>query len=225
MKTFFVTSTGTGIGKTFTTCALIRQARARGLKVAATKPLISGFDNNKISESDTGAILQALGEPPTPEAVGRVSPWRFAAPLAPNMAAAAEGRSVDCESLFAYSRAFLAQPTDVALIEGVGGVMVPLDDSKTVLDWISACGCPAILVVGDYLGTISHTLTAIEVLRARGVPLAAVVVSEGEGDGALYAITLRELGARLASLPVLPLTRGGAGNEAAEALFTSGPVP
>ncbi|MCW2283134.1 dethiobiotin synthetase [Rhodoblastus acidophilus] len=221
MKTFFVTSTGTGIGKTFTTCALIRQARARGLKVAATKPLISGFDNNKIPESDTGAILQALGEPPTPEAVARVSPWRFSAPLAPNMAAAAEGLFVDCDALFAHSRAFLAEPADVRLIEGVGGVMVPLDDSKTVLDWISACGCPAILVVGDYLGTISHTLTAIEVLRARGVPLAAVVVSEGEGREVPFVETCAELGARLKPAPVVALPRNGSGAELASALAGS----
>jgi dethiobiotin synthetase len=218
VKTCFVTSTGTGIGKTFTTCALIRQARARGLGVAATKPLISGFDKTKILESDTGAILEALGEPATPEAVARVSPWRFAAPLAPNMAAAAEGLSVDCDALFAHSRAFLAQPADVALIEGVGGVMVPLDDSKTVLDWIAACGCPVILVVGDYLGTISHTLTAIEVLRARGVALAAVIVSEGEGREVPFAATCADLSARL-RVPVLPLRRNADAAELAFSLF------
>ena len=211
MKSFFVTSTGTGIGKTFTTCALIRQARALGFGVAATKPLISGFDKVKIAESDTGAILAALGVAATPEAVARVSPWRFAAPLAPNMAAAAEGRAVDCDALFAHSRAFLAQNTDVALIEGVGGVMVPLDETKTVLDWIAACASPAILVVGDYLGTISHTLTAVEVLKARGVAIAAVVVSAGEGGG-LFAATCDDLAARLAPMPAFPLRRGAAGD-------------
>ncbi|MCW2273436.1 dethiobiotin synthetase [Rhodoblastus acidophilus] len=207
-----MTSTGTGIGKTFVTCALIRQARALGRTVAATKPLISGFDKSKILQSDTGAILQALGEPATPEAVARVSPWRFAAPLAPNMAAAAEGLSVNCDALFAHSRAFLAERVDVALIEGVGGVMVPLDDAKTVLDWIVACGCPAILVVGDYLGTISHTLTAAEVLRAKGVALAAVVVSEGEGGEVPFAATCADLSARL-PVPVLPLRRNADGGE------------
>ena len=68
---YFVTSTGTGVGKTYVTAALIRQARAQGLTVAATKPLISGFDKSEIATSDTGVILAALGEAPTLEAVGK----------------------------------------------------------------------------------------------------------------------------------------------------------
>lgn len=206
MKRFFITSTGTGIGKTYVTCALIRQARARGLKVAATKPVISGFDKDNFFGSDTGEILEALGE----GAVDDVSPWRFKAPLAPNMAARAEGGALDCAALFAWSGAFLAQPADLALIEGVGGVMVPLDVEKTVLDWIVACGAPAILVVGDYLGTLSHTLTAVEVLKMREVALAAVVVNEGEGREVPFAETLADLAARL-TVPVLPLRRGATG--------------
>jgi dethiobiotin synthetase len=219
VKRFFVTSTGTGIGKTYATCALIRQARARGQKVAATKPLISGFDKNKIAESDTGAILAALGEDASEAAVARVSPWRFAAPLAPNMAAAAEGRELDCKSLFARSRAFLEEKADLALIEGVGGVMVPLDADKTVLDWMCVCAIPVILVAGDYLGTISHTLTAVEVLKMRGVGIAAVVVSEGEGREVPFTQTLGDLAARLAPLRVLPLRRGSAGTDLAAALL------
>jgi dethiobiotin synthetase len=220
VKRFFVTSTGTGIGKTYATCALIRQARARGQKVAATKPLISGFDKDKIAESDTGAILAALGEDASEAAVARVSPWRFAAPLAPNMAAAAEGRELDCDALFAHSRAFLADVADLALVEGVGGVMVPLDADKTVLDWICACAIPVVLVAGDYLGTISHTLTAVEVLIMRGVEIAAVVISEGEGREVPFAQTLAELRGRLAPVPVAPLRRNAAGDEMAAALLT-----
>ncbi|MCW2316843.1 dethiobiotin synthetase [Rhodoblastus acidophilus] len=215
MRRYFITSTGTGVGKTFTTCALIRQARGLGKRVVATKPLISGFDKTKIEESDTGAILAALGEPPSDETVARVSPWRFSAPLAPNMAAAAEGTAVDCGGLFAHSRAFLAHHADVALIEGVGGVMVPLDARTTVLDWIAACAIPAILVVGDYLGTISHTLTALEVLKMRGVPVAAVVISAGGGAEVPFAATRDDLAARVAPIPVLPLPRGATGAELA----------
>jgi dethiobiotin synthetase len=218
VKSFFVTSTGTGVGKTYTTCALIRQARARGFTVAATKPLISGFDKDKIAESDTGAILAALGEEANDANARIISPWRFAAPLAPNMAAAAEGASVDCEALFAHSRAFLAQSADVALIEGVGGVMVPLDARKTVVDWIAACAIPAVLVVGDYLGTLSHTLTAADVVRTRGLALAAVAVSEGEGGS--FDAVCADLAARLAPVPVLPLRRNAEGDELASALLS-----
>ena len=94
-----MTSTGTGIGKTYVTTALIREARARGLEVAAAKPLISGFEDRDTAASDTGAILAALGQAPTLENVDRISSWRFAAPLAPNMAAKAEGRALVFEAL------------------------------------------------------------------------------------------------------------------------------
>ena len=135
---YFVTSTGTGIGKTYVTAALIRQARARKMSVAATKPVISGFDKHEIAASDTGALLAALGEPLTLAAAEKISPWRFKAPLAPNMAARAEDRSLDCAALFAHGRQFLRLDADLMLIEGVGGVMVPLDEERTVLDWICA---------------------------------------------------------------------------------------
>ena len=96
-----------------------RIARKLGLAVAACKPVISGFDVAQVEASDTGAILSALGEAPTPEAVQKISPWRFAAPLAPDMAATAEGRALDCETLFSHSRAFLQEKADLALIEGI----------------------------------------------------------------------------------------------------------
>jgi dethiobiotin synthetase len=208
---YFITSTGTGIGKTYVTAALISQARARGLTVAATKAIISGFDKREIAGSDTGAILAALGEDSSAENVEKISPWRFAAPLAPNMAARAEGKTLDCEALFAHGREFLRQDADLLLIEGVGGVMVPLDDKRTVVDWIAAVDAPALLVVGDYLGTISHTLTAVEVLRMRGAELAAIVVNQGEGASAAFEDTVAEVAARVAPVPVIGLGRGADG--------------
>jgi dethiobiotin synthetase len=208
---YFITSIGTGIGKTYVTTALIRLAQSKNMKVAAFKPVISGFDKQEIAGSDTGEILAALGEAPTDEAVARVSPWRFKAPLAPNMAARAEGRTLDCDALFSFSRKALQEKADVVLIEGVGGVMVPLDDKKTVLDWIVAAGAPVILVVGDYLGTISHTLTAVEVLRAKGVEIAAIVVSESAESSVALDETLAEIASWTKPLGALSLRRGDDG--------------
>ena len=211
---YFITSTGTGIGKTYVTAALIARARARGLSVAATKPVISGFDKREIAGSDTGTILAALGVVSSAENVEKISPWRFSAPLAPNMAARAEGKTLDCEALFAHGREFLRQDADMLLIEGVGGVMVPLDDRRTVLDWIAALDAPVVLVVGDYLGTISHTLTALEVLRMRRLEVAAVVVNQGEAK-APFSDAAAEMAARLAPLPVLTLAHGAQGESLA----------
>jgi dethiobiotin synthetase len=218
---YFVTSTGTGVGKTYVTTALIREARARGLMVTAAKPVISGFDSRDIEASDTGAILAALGAAPTPENVDKISPWRFTAPLAPNMAAMAEGRVLDCAALFAQGRAFLQEMADLLVIEGVGGVMVPLDEKNTVLDWILALKAPVLLVVGDYLGTLSHTLTAVEVLHMRGAEIAAVVVNEGDGATVPFDETLAEICARLAPVPVLGLRRGENGIRLAQLVFST----
>ncbi len=210
-RRYFITSTGTGIGKTYVATALIARAKAKGLTVAATKPVISGFDKRQIAASDTAAILAALGEAPTWENVEKISPWRFNAPLAPNMAARAEGKTLDCEALFTQGRDFLRREADLILIEGVGGVMVPLDESRTVLDWIAAVSAPVVLVVGDYLGTLSHTLTAVEVLRIKGAELAAIVVNEGESASVAFDDTMAEIAARVAPVPVLGLRRGADG--------------
>ncbi len=160
MRALFVTSSGTGVGKTFVMRALIGRLLGEGRRIEALKPVISGFDPVAPSASDTGALLEALGEPASPEGVERVSPWRFAAPLSPDMAASREGRSIDFERLVGHCRQRIAGDADVVLIEGIGGVMVPLDERHTVLDWIAALEVPALLVVGTYLGTLSHTLTA-----------------------------------------------------------------
>jgi dethiobiotin synthetase len=177
MAAVFITSTGTGIGKTFLTAGLVRYFRDHARSVEAYKPVISGFDPSAPEASDTGAILSALGRGVTEVEIDRISPWRFAAPLSPNMAASKEGREIDFQALVTYSRKCAAS-ADIALIEGVGGIMVPLDNRHTVLDWMVEIRLPTLLVVGSYLGTISHTLSALEVLERRGLEVRAIVIDE-----------------------------------------------
>ncbi len=178
MTTVFVTATGTGVGKTFITAKLVAELRAARRSVLALKPVASGFDADNVAASDTGVLLDALGLAPTAANLDAVSPWRFAAPLSPDMAAARERRRVPFEELLEFCRA--PRPADVTLIEGIGGAMVPLDDTHTVLDWIAALGAPVLLVAGSYLGTLSHTLTAVAALRARGLEAVTIIVSESE---------------------------------------------
>src|SRR5689334_16712428 len=99
MSAYFVTSTGTDIGKTFVTAGLIRHLRDNGKPVAALKPVVSGFDLATAALSDPGMLLAALDEPITEEALTRVSPWRFAAPLSPDMAAAREGAMLEFDDI------------------------------------------------------------------------------------------------------------------------------
>jgi dethiobiotin synthetase len=182
MTSLFVTATGTDIGKTFVTAGLIGALRRVGRTVDAAKPIISGFTMDTLGVSDTGILLSALGRDLCAEQAERISPWRFAAPLSPDMAAAAEGTSIDFAAVVADSRNRIAGRQDILLIEGVGGVMVPLDERHTVLDWMEALGLPVLLVAGSYLGTISHTLSALDVLARRGLRVAVLAVSETPGS-------------------------------------------
>ncbi|HSM95474.1 MAG TPA: dethiobiotin synthase [Rhizomicrobium sp.] len=184
MSAYFVTATGTDIGKTFVTAGLIRHLRHAGETVDAFKPVVSGFDIATAALSDPGVLLGALDEPVTQQSLDRVSPWRFAAPLSPDMAAAREGQSLDIDAIVSACRKRMAHSTGTLFIEGVGGVMVPLDETHTVLDWMEALDLPLILITGSYLGTISHTLTAVESLKLKRLRIKALVINDS-GDGAV----------------------------------------
>lgn len=206
MTAAFITGTGTDIGKTFVTAALIHEFRRRGRKVTALKPVASGFDPARIAGSDPGMLLAATGEALTRQALDRISPWRFAAPLSPDMAALREGRTIDFAALIEHSRAAIAA-SEVTLIEGVGGIMVPLDERRSVLDWMTALRLPLLVVGGSYLGAISHALSALEVLRSRSLTVAALLVNETPGSTVALDETASTIARFAAGVPVLALPR------------------
>jgi dethiobiotin synthetase len=201
---YFVTSTGTDVGKTFVTAGLIRSRRSSTQMVAA-----SGYDSSVVETSDPAVLLGALGRPVSADEITAVAPWRFRAPLSPDLAAAREGRSIAFDELISFSRAAIERNNGILFIEGVGGIMVPLDAKRTVLDWMAAIDIPLLLVVGGYLGTISHTLTAIDVLRQHKLAIAAIVVSESERnpvelDDTVASIARFSGGVDVVGLPRLP---------------------
>lgn len=207
MTAYFVTATGTDIGKTFVTAGLIRYLRGLGQPVNALKPIVSGYDSSVVETSDPAVLLTALGRQVSADEVATMAPWRFRAPLSPDTAAAREGRSIDFDALIAFSRSSVQSATGMLFIEGVGGIMVPLDTKRTVLDWMAALDLPLILVVGGYLGAISHTLTALDVLAQRQLKLAAIVVSENERDTVELADTVDSLTRFSNGVPVIGLPR------------------
>lgn len=209
MAAYFVTSTGTDIGKTFVTAALIRYMRESNQPVTALKPIVSGYDSSVVETSDPAVLLAALGRQTSAEEVESIAPWRFRAPLAPDLAAAREGRSIDFDKVVEFSRAAVKGAKGPLFIEGVGGIMVPLNGRRTVLDWMTALDIPLLLVVGGYLGTISHTLTALDVLAQRKLTIAAIVVSESEREAVALADTVASIerfsnGVEVVGLPRLP---------------------
>jgi dethiobiotin synthetase len=208
VSALFITATGTDIGKTFITAGLLGWLRRAGVAVDALKPVMSGYDPAEPAASDGGVLLAAMGYDPTPEAIARIAPLRFAAPLAPDMAARAEGRALHLDELLTLCRARIAETHRPLVIEGVGGVMSPVAEDATGLDLLAALGCPAVLVAGSYLGTISHTLTAAAVLAQRGVTLRAIVVNESADSSVPLRDTREAIARFLPDVPVLTCPRG-----------------
>jgi dethiobiotin synthetase len=201
----FITGTGTDVGKTFVAASLIRHLRQMGRSVDAIKPVVSGFDPDQPAASDPGILLQALGFPVTLQNTECISPWRFRAAISPDLAARREGRRIDVDEVVAFCKSAIEHRREILLVEGVGGIMVPLDEQRTVLDVMMALQLPLILVVGSYLGTISHTLTALDALFRRDMAVLATIVSETPGSPVPLDETVAAI-ARFAE-PVIGLPR------------------
>jgi dethiobiotin synthetase len=205
MPALFVTATGTNIGKTFVSCGLISRLRQEGRTVEAIKPVVTDFDPAAAAASDPAILLAALGRPQAD--IPAISPWRFKAPLSPDLAARREGRAIDFAQLVDFCQAAIGSAKDALLVEGIGGIMVPLDDRNTVLDWMLALRLPLILVTGSYLGALSHTLSAVDVLRGRDLRIDAAVVSESVASPVPLDDTVAVIARFVQPIPVFALPR------------------
>ena len=202
----FVSGSGTGVGKTLVTTILLSEIRKAGKKCTAVKPIISGFDENDPAESDSALILGALGQTVSQNSLDSISPWRFREPISPDMAAEHEGRSLDIDEIAEFCKAKVVDDT-LLLIEGVGGVMVPLSNDHTVLDLMTKISAPVLLVVGYYLGTLSHTLTALHMVQNRGLTVIGIVVSESLENPVPLSETVTTLSRFSANIPIVTLPR------------------
>ena len=178
MTAIFITATGTNVGLNSVVAALIRHLRQLGHTVEAIKPIVSGYDPARAAASDPGVLITALGLPFSPESIDRISPWRFRAPVSPDLAARYEGRSINVDQVIAFCRSAIEHRRDVLLIEGTGGVMAPLDKQRTILDVMMALRLPLILVTGSHSGSASHTLTALDSLFRRDMNVLATIINE-----------------------------------------------
>jgi len=171
----FVTGTDTGVGKTLVACALLRALRARGIDAGAMKPIETGVGS--AGPADAIALREAAGgRDPLPD----VCPQPFALAAAPAVAARAEGRTVDLAAIdAAYAR--LRARRDFVVVEGAGGLLVPIDAKLTMADLAQRFALPLLIVARAALGTINHTRLTLESARARGLALAGVVISHSGG--------------------------------------------
>jgi dethiobiotin synthetase len=205
--TLFVTSTGTDIGKTYVCCQLIR-AWQPAIEIRCIKPIVTGFDPLAPESTDTARLLDAQHLTVNRNRIEATSPWRYRAALSADMAASREGRTLPFDEIVAFCR----PPPDVELnlIEGIGGVMAPIGDDRTVLDWIAALETRVLLVAGSYLGSLSHTLTAVDVLSRSDRRPVAVVISESIEEPVTTEETASSLERYLGDLPIAILPRDDA---------------
>ena len=183
MASYFVTSTGTDVGKTFVTSGLIRYLRESNQPVAALKPVVSGYDSSVVETSDPAVLLSALGRPAHRRRNRTHRTLAFprpaCRPISPPRAKAAASTSTN----WFHSAATRSMRRKGRCLSKVwAGSWCRSTRRRTVLDWMAALDIPLLLVVGGYLGTISHTLTALDVLAQRKLTIAAIVVSESERD-------------------------------------------
>lgn len=190
----FVTAIGTECGKTHLSAAILRALVARGVSPLPIKPLMSGFDPEHLDDSDAGRLLAAIGRPVTPATVSEICWKSFPEWLAPNVAARRSGVSLPWSDLVAFVRERVRAVDGPVLVEGAGGVMSPLTDTHTNIDLMAELRLPVMLVANNYLGAVSHTLTALDAMDRRGVEVRCIAVSQPRPDAGFAAPMVEELG-------------------------------
>lgn len=208
----FVTGTDTGVGKTVVATAIVAALAARGLRVAAVKPVVTGLDEPEPGRPlDHELLAAAAGVPPE-----QVTALTFGPAVSPHLAAELAGVSVDPAQLVAAALA-AADGADVVVGEGAGGLLVPITGVYLMRDYARDLGLPLVIAARPGLGTINHSLLTVEAARAAGLSVLAVVLTPWPGEPDAVArsnrATISELGA--VEVAVLPPVGPGPGDLAA----------
>jgi dethiobiotin synthetase len=197
----FVAGTDTGVGKTHVAVALLRGLAQEGVRAAAMKPVAAGIDPGENANADVVALAAAAG---VAAPLADVNPYAFAPPIAPHVAAERAGVAIDLDRIAAaYAR--LADCADAVVVEGAGGVLVPLGDRLDMLDIPARLRLPVLLVVGVRLGCLNHALLSALAISARGLRLVGWVANRidpamPEADASIEALDRRLPAPRWADL-------------------------
>ena len=197
----FITGTDTGVGKTFFTCALAALLRSYGYQVGVMKPAETGCveKDGALFPEDAWRLKSASG---CAEPIEIICPYRLAEPLAPSIAAARAGVKIDIDRLLAVYRDIVTRH-DITLVEGAGGLMVPVVPGFTFADLARVAKLPIIIVAANRLGAINHLLLTLEHASCKGLSAIGYVLNRVAAESSLAADTNREVLSGLTGIPCL----------------------
>ncbi|HBU69424.1 MAG TPA: dethiobiotin synthase [Elusimicrobia bacterium] len=195
-KGVFVTATDTGVGKTYFACALAEALKKNGCDIGVMKPFCSGV------RSDVTKLIKAAG---VKDKVDEVNPEFFRSPLAPLAAARLERKTIGMPAVL-KKFAGLSQKHDFMIVEGAGGLEVPIKNNYTVVNLIRDFKLPVIVVARAGLGTINHSVLSVKRLRSEGIRVSGIVLS-GRSKDSPAERTNPAIVARMTKLPVVELRR------------------
>jgi dethiobiotin synthetase len=203
-KGIFVTGSDTGVGKTVVAAGLVRLARTVGICAIAVKPIETGCQvRSGALFPEDGAFLREAAERHL--SLDECVPFRFSMPASPARAAAMEGRNLKVSDVEEHVRA-LAEDADLTVVEGAGGLMVPIQDRLMMIDLAERLGYPILLVGRMRLGTLNHTVLSVTALKARGMRVAGIVLSCSAPDtGPEEQFTAGDLARLVEDVPVVVL--------------------
>lgn len=180
MKSFFVTGTDTGIGKTAFTCGLASLLRVSGIDVGVMKPFATGIPQKNGFQSEDVSMLVRSSGVSDPESL--MNPYFFAIPASPYSAAKKLGLQIDLD-LVLSSFDKLHSIHDVILVEGIGGIMTPILKDYFVIDLIKDLNLDAVVVTGSKIGTINHTILAVDACKKHGIRIPGLIVNQTDKNG------------------------------------------
>ena len=200
----FITGTDTGVGKTLIAAAIARTLFLQGNIVAVLKPVATGCERRREGLVSADAELLAVASD-TRHPLDLICPNRYLEPIAPSIAARRANQPVDWSAV-QRSIDLMTAHSNALIVEGVGGLMSPLDDTHTVLHLIQALRLPTVIVARPTLGTINHTLLTIDTLRRGGAAIAGVILNRYPTDlvGVAEETAAAEI-ERFGKVPVLAL--------------------
>jgi dethiobiotin synthetase len=202
VRGLFVTGTGTGVGKSVVAAAICAAAAARGERVAALKPVITGLEDEQGEWPPDHELLAAVTS--ADQSAEEVAPYRFGPGVSPHLAAELAGSAIDPTAVVAAAdRA--SRRSDALVVEGAGGLLVPVAPGWLVRDLATSLGLPVVIAARPGLGTINHTLLTVEAARSARLRIAAIVLTPWPERPDPVERSNLETVAELAGVPVATL--------------------